>query len=501
MRINFKGLTFINWLYLMVFSILILSVLWALQFLFLATFYQNMKLNELRNVGDSITAKYSGQDFQAAMNEYAFTHNLRIVLLNETGGITGRYDGFDSFRPNMRPDEVRGENGQTRLPPFLDMFPSGMMGVFPNMDFERLKSELAQSDDARVCYLSKSNYGDFSHAIYVSEVTDKADGKLYLYVSSPIPPIDSTISVLKTQFVIITVILFLLSVVAAQFISRRMSKPIIRLTQSAQRLAKGDLSVAFENGGFTEIHQLADTLNYATGELRGLENYRREFIANVSHDLKTPLTIIKFYGEMIKDVSGNNPPKRNEHCDTIIKEADWLADMVGEILELSKLESGNARFEKTEFDLSACLKDTLTSFGVIAKRDGYQFEVDIENGLRVAGSEQMLRRAFYNLISNAINYTGEDKRVIVSLKSEHGKIHFVVTDTGSGIPPDKIKAIWDRYYKLNEHHKRAVVGTGLGLSIVKHVLILHGAEYGVSSDVGKGSTFWFELEKASDFHI
>jgi signal transduction histidine kinase len=286
----------------------------------------------------------------------------------------------------------------------------------------------------------------------------------------------------------------MLSFIVAWWISRKMSKPIIRLTKSAERLVKGALDENFYDSGFTEINQLASAFNYAANELRSLDKYRREFIANVSHDLKTPLTIIKLYGEMIKDVSGSDPSKRNSHCDTIIKEADWLMGMVGEIVELSKLESNNTEIAMTAIDISRCLKDTLTGFQILSEKGGYCFETNIDDDLLVLGNEPMLRRTLYNLISNAVNFTGEDKRVIISLKHKEESVRFEVTDTGEGIPKEKQGIIWDRYYKSNETHKRAVVGTGMGLSIVKNVLVLHKADYGVISDFGKGSTFWFELK-------
>lgn len=267
----------------------------------------------------------------------------------------------------------------------------------------------------------------------------------------------------------------------------------MRLTESAERVVRGELDATFYEDGFTEIHQLSSALNYATGELRNLDKYRRDFIANITHDLKTPLTIIKLNGELIKDVSGDDPEKMTEHCNTIISEADWLTNMVKEILELSKLESNYEEFAKTQVNLSLCLIDTLGSFRVLEEKDGYIFEVQVDENLFIYGNEPMLKRAIYNLISNAVNFTGDDKRVILSLKNIGGRVRFEVTDTGEGIPKEMQGAIWDRYYKSKNNHKRAIIGTGIGLSIVKNILILHGADYGVISEIGKGSTFWFEL--------
>jgi len=458
---------------MMMFSVLILVVLWALQFLFLGNFYENMKLSETKRIGDRIIDQFDNADYQSIMNDYAFQNNLRIILLDEHGRMTWNFDGFPSDMPGM--------------------MPYGGFGNFPRNYFSTVLQKFSETESDRICYMNTNEWSDTSQVIYVAKVSNASDTPYYLFISSAIPPIDSTISVLKTQFIIIIVILFFLSLIVAQWISKKLSKPIIRLTKSAERLVRGELDATFYNNGFTEIHQLAAALNYATDELRSLDNYRREFIANVSHDLKTPLTIIKSYGELIRDVSGNDPAKRTEHCNTIIKEADWLTDMVGEILELSKLESGKTSFSQAEVNLSRCLTDVLASFYVLTEKGGYSYEINIEENLVVWGNEPMLRRTLYNLISNAINFTGVDKRVNISLTKDGAYLRFEATDTGDGIPKEQQDAIWDRYYKSKSTHKRAVIGTGIGLSIVKSILILHNADYGVISEMGNGSTFWFEL--------
>ena len=472
LKIDYKGLKFQNWFYLMVFSVVILAVLWALQFLFLGSFYESMKLSEIKSIGNRITERFGEPAFHAVLDEYAFSNNLRIILMDELGW-TWTFDGFpsDSLGTSQR----------------------GSFGRFALSYLSPALSRLQESALDTTHYIDENALLGTRQSVYITKVSDNSGSSYFLYISSPIPSIDSTTSVLRTQFYIITAILLVLALVMAQWISRKMSKPIIRLTKSAERLVRGDLEEAFYDDSYTEIHQLASALNYATGELRNLDNYRREFIANVSHDLRTPLTIIKFYGELIKDVSGSDPQKRTEHCETIIKETDWLTGMVGEILELSKLESSNADVSMAELNLSQSLKEVLASFSALAEKSGYSFETSIEDNLAVYGNEPMLRRVLYNLISNAVNFTGDDMRVIVSLKHVNGYVCFDVTDTGEGIEQDKQGIIWDRYYKSKETHKRAVIGTGLGLSIVKSALTLHGAEFGVISESGKGSTFWFYM--------
>ena len=479
MNINFNGLKFKNWLYIMIFSVIILTILWVLQFLLLNNFYHSMKLNEFRNTGDkiikSVDIDVDNMDFHFIMKEYAIKYNLRINMVDESRNMTIDWNAFNTETQN------------------------GLLGIFnpqpQNFDIiDAAFEKLDESDSDKIVYLDTDNDLDMTLSVYISKVYDINGIAYYMYISTPVPSIDSTIVVLRQQFIIVTLILFILSFIVAWLISKKMSKPIIRLTKSAERLVKGELDENFYDNGFTEINQLASAFNYATNELRNLDKYRREFIANVSHDLKTPLTIIKLYGEMIKDVSGSNPEKREKHCETIIKETDWLMGMVNEIVELSKLESNNADISMITVNLSDCLKETISRFSVMTDKEGYSFETDIEDNLTVSGNKPMLRRMLYNLISNAVNFTGDDKRVIISLKRKDESVRFEVTDTGEGIPKEKQSVIWDRYYKSNETHKRAVIGTGIGLSIVKNVLVSHKADYGVISEIGKGSTFWYELK-------
>jgi signal transduction histidine kinase len=276
-----------------------------------------------------------------------------------------------------------------------------------------------------------------------------------------------------------------------------MTRPIVDLTKGAQRLAHGDFSTEFDGRGFTETEQLATTLNYAAQELRTLDSDRKELLANVSHDLKTPLTIIKIYAETIRDVTGGDATKRQAHCETIIEEANRLTDMVNEIVEISRLESGAASVVMGEVDLAACLQETMTSFNILVESEGYTFDLETVDEAPITGNEHYMRRALYNLIGNAINYTGEDRYVGIRLTRTATHVRFEVADHGPGIATDKIATIWDRYYKSRSSHKRAVIGSGIGLSIVRHILTLHGATFGVTSAPGTGSRFWFEVPRAA----
>jgi signal transduction histidine kinase len=290
----------------------------------------------------------------------------------------------------------------------------------------------------------------------------------------------------------ITGILIVLAFFISLFVAKRIAKPIDSITEAAENLAKGDFNTKFDGRGFLEVKKLADTLTYAEKELSKVDTMQRDLIANVSHDLRTPLTMLKAYAEMIRDLSGDNPVKRNEHLEIIINETDRLSLMVNDILDLSKLESGKQKLTPSEFRIGEKLSEIISRFKGISEKMGYSIHFTPDEEKIVCCDVVKIEQVIYNLINNAINYTGEDKQVFVRQINRPDGIVIEIQDTGDGIEEDKIKLIFDKYYR-SENHKREVVGTGLGLSIVKAVLKLHNYDYGVRSKLGEGSVFWFKI--------
>ena len=246
----------------------------------------------------------------------------------------------------------------------------------------------------------------------------------------------------------------------------------------------------YAGGGFREAKDLADTLNYASEELSRSDKMQKELLANISHDLRTPLTMISGYGEVMRDVPGENTP---ENIQIIIDESTRLSELVNDLLDLSKIQTESVKFEKTRVDLTDAIESTLVRYNKLMERDGFTIEFFSDGNAFVEADKIRMLQVIYNLTNNALNYSGEDKYVCVKQEVNDGKVRISITDHGDGIAPEDIAMIWDRYYKVDRVHKRAVVGTGLGLSIVKGILEAHGATYGVESALGYGSTFWFEL--------
>lgn len=343
-----------------------------------------------------------------------------------------------------------------------------------------------------------SIYASGSTLNYVSKM-DTGHGERYLLVQYPLSITAKAVSRMQVYVLVVAGISVLVSVLVSYLLSQKLSEPIKNISQTASKLAKGDYNVRFESAEYQEIAQLSDTLNYATDEMRKSGDLQKELLANVSHDFKTPLTMIKAYASMVNEISGDDPEKRGKHLQVIIDESDRLAGLVNDVLQASKISSGIEQINKKVFNLTEYLYSIINKFDYLQEMNGYKFMVDIDQNLYTLADEEKIGQVIYNLLSNAVNYTGEDKTVYISLKNEpeNDKIKFSVRDTGKGISEEELENIWDRYYRLQEVHSRPVKGTGLGLNIVKIILENHKFNFGVTSVIGKGSTFYVDFPSVS----
>ena len=280
------------------------------------------------------------------------------------------------------------------------------------------------------------------------------------------------------------IILAVLALATAGLMSKIITKPIVKMNESAKRLAKGEYGTDFTVSGYREIDELADTLNYASKELAQTDTLQKELISNVSHDLRTPLTMIKGYGEVMRDIPGENT---SENIQIIIDETTRLSDLVNDMLDLSKIKSGTRKPELQPFSLTQTVRETMLRYERLTMQNGYRIEFINDSDTMIYADRGMLLQVIYNLINNAINYTGDDKFVSVKQTVSGDTVRISVTDTGDGIATDELDRIWDRYYKVDKIHKRATVGTGLGLSIVKHAAAFHNAEVTIESKVDHGT--------------
>lgn len=317
----------------------------------------------------------------------------------------------------------------------------------------------------------------------------------YIFVYSSLEDIDSTSVILKGQLIYIMFLVLVFACFIAYFLSKKITKPITNITKKAREMGKGNYDVVFQENGTLEIDELARTLNNACTDIKKIEELRQDLLANVSHDLKTPLTMIKAYAEMVRDISYKNKEKRNKDLNVIIEETDRLNTLVNDLLDLSKLESSSEKLNITEYDLTEQIKTVLSRYDIIKETENYNFVLELPEHSIVQADQNKINQVIYNLLNNAINYTGKDKKVMIRVTEKKESYLVEIMDTGKGIKSTDLPYIWDKYYKNEKNHKRNVVGTGIGLSIVRNILEMHKFKYGVHSKKNHGTTFYFEIVK------
>ena len=442
-------LEFNVWLYLIVFSFIILGLIWVFQVLSLENYYEISTKSEMTTVLDAIKENYNSED----------SHFLFDKISNDSGMCIEIY------------------NNSERQFTSMGCRANAMKLFNEKQDF------LDGTDEKKVYELVDNKFGGKTLLYGIRLETGEV-----AFVQASLVPLDSTITILRNQLIIITVIVISLSLLVAIFISKKISKPIEEINDNAKRLAKGEYGNKVDiNTNIEEIRELNNTLNQTSEELAKTEGLRRELMANVTHDLKTPLTMIKAYAEMIRDLHGDNKKKREKNLNVIIEETDRLNLLVNDVLDLSKFNAGTTKLEKEDFNLDELIKEILNRYQIYIDKDGYSIEYDSDGETIINADRARISQVIYNLINNALNYTGNDKKVFIKLKN--GKVE--ITDTGKGIKKEDIDLIWDKYYKVDKTYSRMQIGSGIGLSIVKNILELHEYKYGVDSKVGHGTTFYF----------
>lgn len=340
-------------------------------------------------------------------------------------------------------------------------------------------------------YDNKGIYIDKPQAIERTEIFSLDSNVIKLTFLAMITPLESTVAILRVELIILTGIILILSIVVATIISKVIATPIEKLNDKAKILASGNLDVTFDEEGYLEIKELSNTLNIATKEISKTDQYRKDLIANVSHDLRTPLAHIYSYAELMKDF----PEEMNqENVSVILNEAKSLNVLVSDLLEISKMQSTAITLNKSEFDLIKEIDSILTRVRVLEAAKPFDISVNSPEEVIINADKSKIGQVIYNLVTNAINHSGENTRIDIDVVKHKSFIKVNVIDYGKGISQENINKIWDRYYKSGRKTDRSTFGSGLGLSIVKEIIELHNGKYGVESIEGKKTTFYFELK-------
>lgn len=468
---------------MMGFSVAVIVVLWVLQILFLDEFYyyttkgrMQASISQLTKAETAELPKLAGK---IAVNRQL---SIRIFRIENIDGENSAY----SICQFTSSGSILNDITQTGMNALYDETVSKKGALTTRLDRHEIKHLLGVPDD-----MPMPSGVEIPDRLIVSAVQTNADGELlYILLDTPLTPVDSTVSTLKNQLIFVTVALLLLSIAIAFLLSTLIARPIKKLSKAAKELANGNYAADFSADGYREVVELSDTLTYAADEIAKVDRLQKELLANISHDLRTPLTMIIGYGEVMRDIDGENTP---ENVQVIIDEAERLNSLVNDLLEISSYQANNESIARDALNISETLTEVAVRYQHLKDQGGYTFRFEGDDGLWIYADKKRILQVICNLVNNAVNYAGEDKTVILRASSDGEAVRVSVTDHGRGIPENELANIWERYYKLDKTHTRGVTGSGLGLSIVRRILELHGARYGVESQLGVGSTFWFEL--------
>lgn len=449
-----------------IFAIVLITLFWCLFNYFIGSYYQTLRTQEVIRTASMLESQYNQN--RSSFDEYAL----------QTAGANGIYIRIDSEESTLIYDGTSALKSS---------------GEFSS-DIAKIERRLDKSPLGSVTQTELgSGKGNNIRLLYGSHLNTPNESSV-MYIIAPLYPDQATIRILRNMLIYISVIVMAIAFILAFALSRRIATPIENITKSATELSKGNYNVKFDGAQFTETKELARALNTASYEMEKTDFYQREIIANVSHDLKTPLTMIRSYAEKIIDISGDNPEKRNSDLHIIISETERLNRLVTDMMSVSNLQSNNVELHKETFDLVRAAEEVYESFMVLSDSEGFEMLFHPCKASYVVGDRSRIMQVMSNFVSNAVKYSGENKYIDIQLVRRGKIVAFHCIDHGVGIPSDEISHVWDKYYRTSANHERGIEGTGLGLAIAKGILNLHNAAYGADSEEGKGSDFWFEME-------
>ena len=423
---------------------LAVALIWLVQAVLLGDSYLNQRIASIET---TVSGAAIGADTDYAALESAL--NVSLLAVNDSGSAVYQSDGLP-----MRGQIVK------RIPELTQL---------AGGDVEYLQTE---TDAARYALLSRA-----------------VDGGTLLVVFSLVD-VNEASRVLLQQLWLITAILMAAALVLSFVLSRLFSRPIVAVTSAAKTMAAGDYSIKTPVTTRDEIGELTRALNELGDELGKTEELRRELIANVSHELRAPLTIIRGYAEIVRDVTWPNEEKRTAQLNAICEESTRLGALVNDILDYSRLQSGAEGMTLADFSCADALGEIAGRFSLAAERRGVALEVDCDGG-EIRFDRGQFTQVVSNLLDNAIRHATHGTLVSVRCEDRGTRKRMLIENVGDPIPAEELLKIWDRYHRAPKQGEAGGLGTGLGLAIVKSILTRHRVDYGVESDEIR-TVFWFE---------
>lgn len=440
------------------FAIIIISLLWFFQVHFFHINYEKYQVNIIKQSAEKIK-NTSLDNLDDTLEEIAYENDICVQYFGDKG--TKNY--------NTKNKMCMLENSNNMTTKFK---------------FDLLKEENQ--------FVKLEGLNGHKSIIYALDLGNNK----YVFLNTTLEDLSAATTLLKNQMIYISIFIIFLAIVLAIFISKQFNKPILRITDKAKEMSKGNYDLEFDDSSIEELRELSSVLSVAASEMQETDELRRDLLANVSHDLKTPLTMIKAYAEKVRDISYKEASKRNKDLSVIIEESDRLNMLVNDLVEMSKIDQRKSTVKLTKYDLKDQITEVMKRYDLVQEKEGYTINVNMPDvDLLVKLDRRKMDQVFYNLINNALEHSGDDKLVEVDIKLRRDIITVKIKNYGKPIKKEEIPLVWNRYYTKEKNHKRNTIGTGIGLSIVKDVFEMHDIKYGVESDEKNGTIFSFVLDK------
>ncbi len=480
---------------LLVFVVSLLGIMYFFQVNMMEDFYVSSVYSNLENIvtttqrrlPDVTLENVDYYDYQYIVDEVGNSTTLEnaCIMIEPDSQIIDEY-GVDDHYVTQQADDEGNLTGCS-----LTFLSSEQKDII--REETKASGGRASFEINRLAGIGTVGYGtDTLNLKAVAHTVDMPEGEYLVVASYTVDNLATVTDTIQSQFAFIFAIVIVFVIILALIFSLIFVKPLKKINEEAKTLPDGIYEGDEIKTRVSEMVDINSTLIDSCEAIKQADVARKELLSNISHDLRTPLTMIVGYGEMMIDFDDE---KTNDNIKLVVDEAKRLSYLVNDLLDLSKAELGKLDMHKEKVDLNSFLTSVYDHYHIYLENQHIEFILDLDDSIECELDDARMRQVLYNFINNAMNYNDKDEpKITLMSKKEGDEVTVSVLDNGQGIAKEDIEKIWDRYYKVDKEHKRQLVGSGIGLSLAKMILEAHELEYGVESEVGEYSRFYFKIK-------